>query len=64
MKFIRCAKGVKTMANEIIKLIEYITNSNVTKGIAIIYCVFALIVFALAISVFVFVFKQFKRMSK
>lgn len=52
------------MANEIIKLIEYITNNDIFKGIAIIYCVFALIVFALVIGVFLFVFKQFKRMSK
>lgn len=52
------------MANEIVKLIEYITNSGVFKGIAIVYCVFALIVFALVIGVFLFAFKQIKRMRK
>lgn len=52
------------MADEIIKLIEYITNNGVFKGAIIAYGLFALLVIAIVIGVFIFVFKQFKRLRK
>ena len=49
------------MAEEIVKLIEYITNSGLFKGAVIAYSIFAIIVLALVITVFVITFKQIKR---
>lgn len=48
------------MTNEIIELIEYITNSGLFKGAVIAYSIFAVVVLALVVSVFVITFKTMK----
>lgn len=49
------------MANEIIKLLEYITNSGLFKGVVIGYIILALLVIALVIGVFVFALKNIRK---
>lgn len=48
------------MVNEIVELIEYITNSGLFKGAVIAYSVFAVVVLVLVVSVFVITFKTMK----
>jgi len=51
------------VADEIIKLLEYIINNPAVKGIAVVYTIIFFSVFIGVIAVFVFVFRQMKQMD-
>lgn len=56
-------KGGASVADEIIKLLEYIINNPAVKGIAVVYAIIFIGVFIGVIAVFVFVFRQMKKMD-
>jgi hypothetical protein len=52
------------MADEIIKLIEYIAGNPVVQGAVIAYIIFGAMVVLIAVAVFVFVFRSIIRRRK
>lgn len=46
------------MADEIIKLIEYIVNSDIAKGAIVAYVIFTVIFVAVVIAIFAITFRQ------
>lgn len=52
------------MADEIIKLIEYITGSPIVKGAFIAYLIFGAIVVSLVVAVFVIAFRSITKNGK
>ena len=52
------------MANEIIKIIEYITGNPFVQGAFIAYIIIGAIVLALAITIFIITFRAFFKMRK
>ena len=52
------------MAEEIIKVIEYITGNEIIQGLAIAYIIFGALVLLGVVAVFIFIIRQFIKMNR
>lgn len=52
------------MANEIIKLLEYLMNNSIVNAVLVAYAIMSVVVLAIVIAVFVVVLKQFFNIHK
>lgn len=52
------------MGEEVIKVLEYLKNSDIVKGFAIGYAIFGIIVFILVITIFIIAFKNIMKTKK
>lgn len=52
------------MAEEIIKVIEYITSNETIQGLAIAYIIFGALILLGVVAVFVFIIRQFIKMDR
>nr|DAH90313.1 MAG TPA: NICE-3 protein [Caudoviricetes sp.] len=52
------------MAEEIIKVIEYITGNEIVQGLAIAYVVFGALVFLGVVAIFIFVIRQIVKTNR
>lgn len=50
------------MANEIIKLFEYVINNPAVKGVAILYIIFSVVVLVVVIAIFAVLLRHFFKM--
>ena len=52
------------MGEEVIKILEYLKNSDIVKGFAIGYVIIGIIVFALVITIFIITFRSIMKTKK
>lgn len=52
------------MSEEVIKILEYLKNSDIVKGFAIGYAIFGIIIFALVLTVFIIVLRNIMKTKK
>ena len=52
------------MGEEVIKILEYLKNSDIVKGFAMGYVIIGIIVFALAITIFIITFRSIMKTKK
>lgn len=52
------------MGEEVIKILEYLKNSDIVKGFVMGYVIIGIIVFALAITIFIITFRNIMKTKK
>ena len=52
------------MGEEVIKILEYLKNSDIVKGFAMGYVIIGIIVFILAITIFIITFRNIMKNKK
>ena len=52
------------MGEEIIKVLEYLKNSDIVKGFAIGYVIFGIIIFVFVITIFIITFRNIMKTKK
>ena len=52
------------MGDEVIKVLEYLKNSDIVKGFAMGYVIIGIIVFILAITIFIITFRNIMKNKK